>query len=168
MSASGPIPSVPTETQPSAAKSNALHIDRLPTVSECTTHLQLLDAFVHLKEAVDHRGREEEGLLGGQAWVLFCRAAAAKFLEWSRTVDGDATDGIALPTPPLDVLLVWHAFMLNPSAYKRYADVVLQGRLGGKGIDWEDLVSNIYTSSLVSCLFQKTTIPPPPPRKKDH
>lgn len=45
--------------------------------------------------------------------------------------------------PPLDVLLVWHAFMLNPRAYRHFETVVLCGRLGGKGIDWEDLVSDI-------------------------
>lgn len=67
-----------------------------------------------------------------------CRAAATKFFEWSETVDAR---GAHLAMPPLDVLVVWHAFLLNPSAYRTYADEDLDGRLGGKGLDWDALVS---------------------------
>lgn len=127
--------SLPTDNQLSLKPTTTT--DGLPTVAECKTHLQLLSAFVHLKEAVDQQGHDE-GLTDGEAWEFFCRAAATKFFEWSETVDAR---GAHLPMPPLDVLMVWHAFLLNPSAYRTYADEVLDGRLGGKGLDWDALVS---------------------------
>lgn len=140
------MPRMAMESVNAESKTNTVPMDpaeRLPDVAECTVHLELLDAFAHLKESVDRRGREE-GLVGTEAWDMFCRAAAVKFLDWSQSVDAGADDnngGLTLPTPSLDVLLVWHAFMLNPCSYQRYVNDVLGGRLGGKGINWDDVVS---------------------------
>ncbi|KUI67159.1 Glycine-rich domain-containing protein 1 [Cytospora mali] len=108
---------------------------RLPSVSECATHLQLLNAIVRLKFAVDKWGKMKE-IPEGRAWNHFCDTAVAKFLRWSENVDASKQ---TIPVPPLDVLMVWHSFMLNPKDYIRYANRVLQGRLGGKGIDWQQL-----------------------------
>ncbi|KUI53210.1 Glycine-rich domain-containing protein 1 [Cytospora mali] len=108
---------------------------RLPSVSECATHLQLLNAIVRLKFAVD-KWSQTKNLPEGQAWKHFCDTAVAKFLKWSENVDASKQ---TIPIPSLDVLMVWHSFMLNPKDYMRYANRVLQGRLGGKGIDWQQL-----------------------------
>lgn len=110
---------------------------RLPSTLECVTHLQLLNNFFRLKIAVDEWG-QKKNMAEDQAWKQFCDIAANKFLEWSRNVD---TSNQNIPIPSLDVLMVWHSFMLNPRDYMRYANKVLQGRFGGKGIDWQQLVS---------------------------
>lgn len=121
---------------------------RLPGTSECATHLHLLNAIVRLKMVVDDWGLKK-GMPEGQAWDQFCRIATTKFLEWSENVD---TTGQTIPVPPLDVLMVWHSFMLNPKDYMIYADRVLRGRFGGKGIDWQQLVSQDDLSLDIFCL----------------
>lgn len=115
----------------------SLATTRLPSKFECAAHIQLLNAIVRLKITVDNSG-QKKGMPEGQAWKQFCETAAAKFLVWSKNVD---TSGQTIPVPSLDILMVWHSFMLNPTDYMRYANQVLQGRLGGKGIDWRQLVS---------------------------
>lgn len=140
---------LPTDTQhPDLEMLTTAAADGLPTVAECRTHLRLLSAFVHLREAVDRRGRDEGLLADGEAWELFCRAAVARFFAWAETVDARGGAQAHLPMPPIDVLVVWHAFLLNPGAYRTYADVELDGRLGGKGLDWDALVSRCTPLSL--------------------
>lgn len=123
-----PIPQAQPESTPQTTD--------LPSMTECATHLQLLNAIIRLKNAVDDLGQKKE-MPEGQAWNQFCETAAAKFLKWSKNVD---TSSQTIPVPPLEVLMVWHSFMLNPRDYMRYANQTLQGRLGGKGIDWEQVV----------------------------
>ncbi|KAL4864375.1 hypothetical protein BDV12DRAFT_205754 [Aspergillus spectabilis] len=60
-------------------------------------------------------------------WKYFLQIAAARFHEWIRVVDDhlkDAEAGITPPNwlllPPLDVLVIWHAFLLNCDDFKNY------------------------------------------------
>ncbi|KAI1171973.1 hypothetical protein F4777DRAFT_582349 [Nemania sp. FL0916] len=105
-------------------------VDRLPSVYECAVHLELLDAIVHVEGEVVAWG-QEEGFAEGVAWNAYCSAAAQRFLKWSHLAEAHKGN-----TPPLDVLIVWHAYMLNTAAYRRYENKVLKGRMGFKGIDW--------------------------------
>ncbi|KAI1736029.1 hypothetical protein F4680DRAFT_452263 [Xylaria scruposa] len=104
--------------------------DRLPSISECAVHLELLDAIVHVEGQVTEWG-QEKGLAEGVAWNMYCSAAAHRFLKWSQLPKSHG-----VPTPPLDILIVWHAYMLNTAAYRQYEIEVLKGHfnlgLGGQ------------------------------------
>lgn len=125
---------------PSEAKCNSQSTDaalRLPDITELLTHLRLIDAIICLKNAIDDQG-ESHGLEAGKAWDKFCRAAAVKFLDWSENVDVSEK---TIPIPPLDVLMIWHSYMLNTKDYVQFQDKARRGQLAGKGFDWQDLVS---------------------------
>lgn len=109
--------------------------DHLPSVSECAVHLELLGAIVRVEGEVAAWGKEK-GLAEGVAWNTYCSAAAQRFLKWSHLAEAHKGN-----TPPLDVLIVWHAYMLNTAAYRRYENKVLKGRMGLKGINWAAVVS---------------------------
>ncbi|KAF7555995.1 hypothetical protein G7Z17_g1719 [Cylindrodendrum hubeiense] len=71
-----------------------------------------------------------------EKWPYYLNFAAARFLDWAKkiddvigtsraagTIDGQSThtDAVSLPyLPPLDVLMVWHAFLLNPSDFAQF------------------------------------------------
>ncbi|KAG8162980.1 hypothetical protein KVR01_007458 [Diaporthe batatas] len=108
---------------------------RLPNTSELLTHLNLLDAIVCLKASVDEYG-EMNGMDPGKAWDQFCQAAAAKFLQWSESVD---VSKASVATPSLNILMIWHSYMLNTKDYVQFQNEAFRGRMAGKGIDWKDL-----------------------------
>ncbi|KAI0508764.1 hypothetical protein F5B22DRAFT_382878 [Xylaria bambusicola] len=62
-------------------------------------------------------------------WSLFLRLATARFLSWVDAVEQDANQPDAcshlLHIPPIDVLMVWHALLLNPKWFQTFQ----QGRL---------------------------------------
>lgn len=109
---------------------------RLPDIPELLTHLKLIDAIICLRSAIQIQG-EAYGIEPGKAWVNFCRAAAVKFLKWSADVDVSEK---TIPIPPLDILMIWHSYMLNTKEYVQFQGTTRRGELAGKGFDWEDLV----------------------------
>lgn len=109
---------------------------RLPDTCELLTHLRLVDAIICLRNAVEEYG-EMSGMKRYKAWDQFCQAAAAKFLEWSENVD---VSKASVPTPTLDILMIWHSYMLNTKDYIQFQNEAFRGRMAGKGIDWQDLV----------------------------
>lgn len=109
---------------------------RLPDIPELLTHLKLIDAIICLRSAIQIQG-EAYGIEPGKAWDNFCRAAAVKFLKWSADVDVSEK---TIPIPPLDILMIWHSYMLNTKDYVQFQDTTRRGELAGKGFDWEDLV----------------------------
>ncbi|KFG81979.1 hypothetical protein MANI_005892 [Metarhizium anisopliae] len=114
----------------------------IPSISECAVHLLLLESFTILRRDVQQWGKSV-GIKAEVAWDIFLHLAVQRFLKWSQTprlLDGT--------TPPLDVLMVWHAYMLNPGAYLDYEEAVLHGQFGGKGIAW---------ASLRDCIDMNTT-----------
>lgn len=119
-------------------------LDDLPSVFECAVHLALLDAIVRMKGEVDACGKED-GHGEGVAWNVYCCAAVLRFLKWSQAAEVHEKS-----TPPLDVLMVWHTYMLNTVAYRQYENRVLKGRLGHKGINWAEVVSrSLWHSYLI-------------------
>lgn len=112
----------------------------LPSLFECAAHLELLDAIVCMVDEVAAWGREK-GFEEGVAWSMYCSNAALRFLIWSQT-----TEAIEEGIPPLDVLMVWHTYMLNTAAYHEYEMSALKGRLGHKGIDWAAVASHSFFS----------------------
>lgn len=109
---------------------------RLPAIPELLTHLKLIDAIICLKNAIEIQG-EEHGKEPGKAWNQFCQAAAVKFIEWSENVDASQK---TIPIPPLDILMVWHSYMLNTKDYVQFQDKVRRGEMAGKSFDWQELV----------------------------
>ncbi|OCK78592.1 hypothetical protein K432DRAFT_435876 [Lepidopterella palustris CBS 459.81] len=133
---------------------------KLPTVAECAAHLELLEAFYHIRlkvlssTALDSvlgirpeprtvyrkiylgygRGysREEVKLRDDtfqerrkEKWSFYLALAAARFLRWTEAVE-EQLDGPkgskdnSLHLPPIDVLMVWHALLLNPSWFRSF------------------------------------------------
>ncbi|KAI3396489.1 hypothetical protein diail_12109 [Diaporthe ilicicola] len=139
---------------------------RLPDVFELANHLRLLDAIVILKHTIYDQG-EEKGMEGVQAWEQFCQAASEKFLEWSENVDVSME---TIPTPQLDILMVWQSFMLNTSAYAQFEKQDLRGRMAGKGIDWQDLkfkLDSVLDEIADLALSWKDSEMTPPPKLQD-
>ncbi|KAI1122936.1 hypothetical protein F5Y10DRAFT_252890 [Nemania abortiva] len=134
---------------------------RLPTVAECAAHLELLQAFRHIriqvqtstkldnalgikpKTRIVYRKRRvyqgyksnwirEEVKLGdetfekrrGSKWPLYLKLAAARFLSWIDFVEDEfnqpSMPNQSLRVPPIDILMVWHAFLLNPEWFRSF------------------------------------------------
>ncbi|ROV97360.1 hypothetical protein VMCG_06896 [Cytospora schulzeri] len=82
-----------------------------------------------------------------RTWTVTKSSDGGLVLEVSQPVSASSnqsgknvdTSEQTIPIPSLDILIVWHSFMLNPRDYMHYANQVLLGRLGGKGIDWQQL-----------------------------
>lgn len=109
---------------------------RLPDIPELLTHLKFIDAIISLRNAIQIQA-EAHGKEAGKAWEEFCAAAAAKFLDWSENVDVSEK---TLPVPPLDILMIWHSYMLNTQDYVQFQDKARRGELAGKSFDWQELV----------------------------
>ncbi|PLB45996.1 hypothetical protein P170DRAFT_439690 [Aspergillus steynii IBT 23096] len=60
-----------------------------------------------------------------EKWPHYLGLAVTRFKVWVKMVeDGvlESCDGELMILPPLDVLMVWHAFLLNPSDFDAYCD----------------------------------------------
>lgn len=103
----------------------------LPTITEANSHLVLLKAFGKL--CADTTGAADETERAKQ-WQVFVTNAVRRFIEFVSALKRLRADDVgsldreclreckSLFTlnallPPLDVLLVWHAFMLNPKSF---------------------------------------------------
>lgn len=109
---------------------------RLPGIPELLTHLKLIDAIICLRNAIKIQA-EAYGIEADKAWKEFCAAAAVKFLDWTENVDVSKQ---TIPVPPLDILMIWHSYMLNTQDYVQFQDKARRGELAGKSFDWEELV----------------------------
>ncbi|KZV98764.1 hypothetical protein EXIGLDRAFT_746476, partial [Exidia glandulosa HHB12029] len=102
------------------------------TVDELEDHLRILGAFSRLKSRVELDGQQPHlahPLEPAAAWTVFLCRAVYRFTRWLQAVKVTPDES---SLPPLDVLMVWHAYMLNPLTYKDDADRVLP-QLDGLG-----------------------------------
>ncbi|KAJ7448314.1 hypothetical protein FB451DRAFT_1053890 [Mycena latifolia] len=79
-------------------------------------HLVLLHAFAELKSKVEAMGSAQapKHMPSDQAhrWAWFVGLAVERFEIWCKALEpADAQKGFL---PPIDVLMVWHAYLLNP------------------------------------------------------
>ncbi|KAI0791997.1 hypothetical protein C8Q75DRAFT_805043 [Abortiporus biennis] len=120
-----PLP--PTYIAPSSYQIG-LNILPKPLVSteELKAHLALLRAFKLLRETVKERTAFELGLPPAahalekdQRWAWFVGLAVERFYRWLHVVPFRVTvdEWILEEMPPIDVLMVWHAYLLNPAWY---------------------------------------------------
>ncbi|KAK7442079.1 hypothetical protein VKT23_016355 [Stygiomarasmius scandens] len=105
---------------------------QLVSVAEIQGHLTLLNAFAEFKAIVD-------SLLGEHAsehvsvsslmpedkekcWAWFVGLAVERFERWCKALEDsdaevDEDTFLSKVLPPVDVLMVWHSYLLNPAWY---------------------------------------------------
>lgn len=97
--------------------------------SDLYAHLILLGAFHRLRRDVrTQKGKTDITLQPDEQWAVFLERAVYRFELWATkvivsstsTADGPVTKSRELAPnelPPLDVMMVWHTYMLNPRTY---------------------------------------------------
>ncbi|RCK64260.1 hypothetical protein Cantr_10429 [Candida viswanathii] len=111
----------------------------IPTTAEAITHLRLLKAFGELKKRVlgDYE-KSFDPIKADNRWNLYLTVAVRRFIlfisalklrtskipkdktDVEKTTDSRSREFTKMANelvPPLDVLMVWHAFMLNPMTF---------------------------------------------------
>ncbi|KAG8887402.1 hypothetical protein FRB98_009666 [Tulasnella sp. 332] len=129
---------------PDYTPSNALN-DKLPPTfrigqrytepliqpSDLQAHLVLLGAFHRLREEVHtQKGQADFNLEPNESWAVFLQRAVHRFQLWvTRIIDIDDADDNPDQTvpktrrlssdecPPIDVIMVWHTYLLSPRTY---------------------------------------------------
>ncbi|CAL1714287.1 unnamed protein product [Somion occarium] len=98
----------------------------LVDVDQLKAHLALLHAFKLLRTDIQSKSAEElklprvVNLLDeNKRWAWFVGLAVERFQRWVKTVKytSEISEWIEQELPPLDVLMVWHAYLLNPIWY---------------------------------------------------
>ncbi|TFK20552.1 hypothetical protein FA15DRAFT_708011, partial [Coprinopsis marcescibilis] len=112
---------LPTYTFPTKFVIGGVPTDSLLiTAPEIKGHLALLNAFAELKknvhawpDSIPNMPPDEE-----KRWGWFVNMAVERFDRWVRALK-PTDDSIAIEDvlPPIDVLMVWHSYMLNPRWY---------------------------------------------------
>nr|GAT45567.1 predicted protein [Mycena chlorophos] len=95
------------------------------TVDQLKDHLALLHAFADLRARVEDTSAEDLGIEyfppeseKERRWSVFVGFAVERFERWCLALTAKETEsGIAAILPPLDVLMVWHTYLLNPGWY---------------------------------------------------
>ncbi|KAJ7491083.1 hypothetical protein FB451DRAFT_1349431 [Mycena latifolia] len=91
------------------------------TVPQLKDHLALLHEFAELKIKVEGMSDLEVSHLPPdkeRRWAWFVGLAVERFEKWCKALQpGHSEKGLATLLPPLDVLMVWHAYLLNPGWY---------------------------------------------------
>lgn len=88
-------------------------VQPLVTVTELQAHLRLLGAFYRLKRTVVDQCLPA-GVNKEQAWVIFVNKAVHRFyaLLQSNWPDGSVVASSEVTMPPLDIILIWHSYLL--------------------------------------------------------
>ena len=111
-----------TTLLPANFKVGKLKTKPFVTVPELKLHLRLLAAFDALHQQVRTTPETQGAVLDADTrWSVFCTRAEKKYEQWVQelsTTEGDVKDVLERDgLPGLDVLMVWHAHMLNPRKY---------------------------------------------------
>ncbi|KAG2070670.1 hypothetical protein BDR04DRAFT_591757 [Suillus decipiens] len=112
-----PEPEPPQYTLPETFRIGRYSTQHLVRPDQLKAHLQLLAAFSQLKQRVV----ASESLIAGlesdseKRWVWFVNLAVERFERWCFTIK--QSDIVEQRLPPIDVTMVWHAYLLNPSWY---------------------------------------------------
>ncbi|KAG8971609.1 hypothetical protein FRC05_010955 [Tulasnella sp. 425] len=130
--------------------------------SDLEAHLVLLGAFHRLKEEVltFKRVKADVPLEPEERYAVFLQRAVYRFEQWAVRMIGEGQedeDGSrrlkANEVPPLDVMMVWHTYMLNPRTYLEDCLRKLPGLLR---------IGSFPLVNLASSIDQETLLPHPP------
>ncbi|KAG8865591.1 hypothetical protein FRC20_009674 [Serendipita sp. 405] len=87
-------------------------------VTELQAHLRLLGAFHKLKEDVQAQDTGIAATDKDLGWVVFVNRAVYRFFCWTAaTWNKPSPDLRETYIPPLDVIMVWHTYLLNPRTF---------------------------------------------------
>ncbi|KZT67388.1 hypothetical protein DAEQUDRAFT_713656 [Daedalea quercina L-15889] len=100
----------------------------LVSIEYAKAHLSLLGAFSSLSKRVETCLPEDLPEIAQhldytpqtpRRWTWFVCLAAERFHRWAKvvTANQDVESWVMAQVPPLDVLMIWHAYMLNPAWY---------------------------------------------------
>ncbi|KAK0189741.1 hypothetical protein F5146DRAFT_1052324 [Armillaria mellea] len=137
------------------------------SISQLKGHLSLLKHFVSLKERVEgmdqseYRDAPEDKQ---RRWSWFVGLAVERFERWCKALKVTRADGLDKCLPPVDVIMVWHAYLLNPA---RYSEDSLRNEhikiLAGTGDWFQDLtcysIDSPPSDAHVQAWLQKTHLP---------
>ncbi|KAG2040497.1 hypothetical protein BDR03DRAFT_915553 [Suillus americanus] len=112
-----PEPEPPQYTLPETFNIGPRSTQHLVRPDQLKAHLQLLAAFGHLKQRVVASDSLIAGLESDseKRWVWFVNLAVERFERWCLTIK--QSDTVEQRLPPIDVTMVWHSYLLNPSWY---------------------------------------------------
>ncbi|KAF7375454.1 hypothetical protein MSAN_00433300 [Mycena sanguinolenta] len=139
-------------------------------IAQIEDHLRLLQAFAELKISVEGMDDRIEMPSDKELrWSWFVGLAVERFERWCKALKPSHMDhGLAMILPPLDVLMVWHAYLLNPGWYAedgyrvdvlkglQYAGEALTAALGG---EFGELVNAEPSELRVETWVQMTATP---------
>ncbi|EPT03014.1 hypothetical protein FOMPIDRAFT_1159610 [Fomitopsis schrenkii] len=97
-------------------------------VESIKAHLRLLATFKRLRQRVESSPSESlpdvaQFLDGPQRWAWFVGLAVERFQRWLKHVKWtEFATWVVNDIPPLDVLMMWHSYMLNPIWYAEDCD----------------------------------------------
>lgn len=161
-------------------------VSGLPTVSQCAVHLELLEAFTWLHNRV-YKEESLSEIFGEDPeknlwWRAVVEVAVGRFGIWWEVVNAElkareeGEEGVSntgngmkvLPRdllPPLDVLMVWHSYMLNPRRYNEDCIWFGMGAMMNIAFPYEHIVCYTccpthleYSRLMVSSMKPLTTI----------
>ncbi|KAF9465390.1 hypothetical protein BDZ94DRAFT_1160104 [Collybia nuda] len=97
----------------------------LVNTAQLRGHLFLMRAFMELKEQVRTIHEHPKAVLYQipkheiYRWAWFVGLAVERFTLWCLSINHDNTHGKSIIDilPPIDVIMVWHAYMLNPARW---------------------------------------------------
>jgi hypothetical protein len=85
----------------------------LVNVTELQAHLKLLGAFYELKREVQNQPSNVGAGNKDEAWVVFVNRAVYRFFAWTSVPwNLPGPELYVDEVPPLDVLMVWHTYLL--------------------------------------------------------
>lgn len=108
-----PPPAYPTSLPPTYPIGRH-KVAPLVSVAELESHLRVLGAFSNLRGLVEEAAGGEEKEKQA-AWTVYLSRAVYRFHKWATTLPSGlaAIDNDNLP--PIDVLMVWHSYLLVSS-----------------------------------------------------
>jgi hypothetical protein len=110
----------PVTLLPASFRVGPYNVAPFVTVPEMKMHLKLLAAFDALQGRVRTTPESQGEVLDGDTrWAVFCVRAEKGFERWTAQLETRERVGLLRgeDLPGLDVLMVWHSYMLNPRRY---------------------------------------------------
>ncbi|KAJ7017845.1 hypothetical protein C8F04DRAFT_1199873 [Mycena alexandri] len=111
-------PARPTRSLPKRFRLGLYTVEGFITFAQIKNHLALLDV-AELRAEVEATPEERFPFLPStpdQRWAWFVGLSVERFERWCRALRPHHASK-KLTLPPLDVLMVWHAYMLSPGWY---------------------------------------------------